>query len=117
MKKSTVQDIKAGFMFAFPGLVVFFLVVIIPFFYGFYLTFTDWNGVSQLKSLVGFRNYIDTFKDVEFWSSMWLTLKYVAISVLLVNTVAFGLAPPSDEPGFNNCLSHFSLRMFSSFSN
>ena len=92
MKKSTTEDIKAGAMFALPGLVVFFLVVIIPFVYGFYLTFTDWNGVSQVKSLVGVRNYIDTFKDVEFWSSMWLTLKYVAISVILVNTVAFGLA-------------------------
>ena len=92
MKKSTTEDIKAGAMFALPGLVVFFLVVIIPFVYGFYLTFTDWNGVSHVKSLVGVRNYIDTFKDVEFWSSMWLTLKYVAISVILVNTVAFGLA-------------------------
>ena len=48
MKKSTVSDIKAGAMFALPGLLVFFLVVIIPFVYGFYLTFTDWNGVSQL---------------------------------------------------------------------
>ena len=92
MKKSTIQDIKAGAMFALPGLVVFFLVVIIPFVYGFYLTFTDWNGVSQVKSLVGFKNYVDRFKDVEFWSSMWLTLKYVAISVILVNIVAFGLA-------------------------
>ena len=92
MKKSTIQDIKAGAMFALPGLVVFFLVVIIPFVYGFYLTFTDWNGVSQVKSLVGFKNYVDTFKYVEFWSSMWLTLKYVAISVILVNIVAFGLA-------------------------
>ena len=50
MKKSTIQDIKAGAMFALPGLIVFFLVVIIPFVYGFYLTFTDWNGVSQVKS-------------------------------------------------------------------
>ena len=45
MKKSTIYDIKAGLMFALPGLLVFFLVVIIPFVYGFYLTFTDWNGV------------------------------------------------------------------------
>lgn len=92
MKKSTVFDIKAGIMFALPGLLVFFLVVIIPFVYGFYLTFTDWNGVSQVKSFVGIRNYIDTFKDTEFWSSMWLTLRYVLISVLLVNIVAFFLA-------------------------
>lgn len=92
MKKSTVSDIKAGAMFALPGLLVFFLVVIIPFVYGFYLTFTDWNGVSQLKSFVGFKNYADTFRDTEFWSSMWLTLRYVVISVLLVNIVAFFLA-------------------------
>ena len=92
MKKSTVFDIKAGIMFALPGLLVFFLVVIIPFVYGFYLTFTDWNGVSQVKSFVGIRNYIDSFKDTEFWSSMWLTLRYVLISVLLVNIVAFFLA-------------------------
>ena len=92
MKKSTVSDIKAGAMFALPGLLVFFLVVIIPFVYGFYLTFTDWNGVSQLKSFVGFKNYADTFKDTEFWSSMWLTLRYVVISVFLVNIVAFFLA-------------------------
>ena len=92
MKKSTVFDIKAGIMFALPGLLVFFLVVIIPFVYGFYLTFTDWNGVSQVKSFVGIRNYIDTFKDTEFWSSMWLTRRYVLISVLLVNIVAFFLA-------------------------
>ena len=31
MKKSTIYDIKAGLMFALPGLLVFFLVVIIPF--------------------------------------------------------------------------------------
>ena len=92
MKKSTVFDIKAGIMFALPGLLVFFLVVIIPFVYGFYLTFTDWNGVSQVKSFVGIRNYIDTFKDTEFWSSMWLTLRYVLISVLLVNIVAYLLS-------------------------
>ena len=92
MKKSTVSDIKAGAMFALPGLLVFFLVVIIPFVYGFYLTFTDWNGVSQLKSFVGFRNYADTFRDTEFWASMWLTLRYVVISVFLVNIVAFFLA-------------------------
>ena len=42
--------------------------------------------------MVGFQNYIDTFKDTEFWSSMWLTLRYVVISVILVNTVAFLLA-------------------------
>ena len=31
-------------------------------------------------------------------------------------TDAFGLAPPSDEPGASSCFSHFSSNPFSSFS-
>ncbi|NLZ68956.1 MAG: sugar ABC transporter permease, partial [Spirochaetales bacterium] len=81
MKKDKNSSLKAGFMFATPGLLIFLLVVIVPFIYGFYLTFTDWNGVSDAKSLVGFTNYIKTFQDVEFWRSMALTLRYVVITV------------------------------------
>lgn len=79
-------------MFAVPGMLFFALVVIVPFIYGFYLTFTDWNGVAAAKNLVGFSNYVEVFKDAEFWSSMWLTLKYVLISIILVNLVGFLLA-------------------------
>ncbi len=79
-------------MFALPGVLIFLLVVILPFLYGFYLTFTDWNGVSATKNFVGLSNYISTVKDVEFWHSMWLTLKYVVVSVALVNIIAFLLA-------------------------
>lgn len=60
--------------------------------YGLYLTFTDWNGVSQFKNFVGLENYAATVTDADFWSRMWLTIKYVVISVALVNIVAFFLA-------------------------
>jgi len=92
VKKDKNSSLKAGFMFATPGLLIFLLVVIVPFIYGFYLTFTNWNGVSDAKSLVGFTNYIKTFQDVEFWRSMALTLRYVVITVALVNIIAFFLA-------------------------
>ncbi|MFA6846466.1 MAG: sugar ABC transporter permease [Sphaerochaetaceae bacterium] len=92
MKKSRTSDLRAGFMFTTPGILIFVLVVIIPFLYGFYLTFTDWNGVKEIKNLIGFKNYANTFKDKEFWASMLLTLRYVAFSVILVNAIAFLLA-------------------------
>ena len=71
---------------------IFCAVVILPFLYGFYLTLTDWDGVSKVKNIVGVQNYISVFKDTAFWSSMGLTLKYVVLSVILVNAVAFLLA-------------------------
>lgn len=92
MGRTGSQKIRNLLCFALPGVTIFLLVVIVPFLYGFYLTFTDWNGVAQTKNLVGFANYTETFRDKEFWTSMLLTLKYVFFSVLLVNGIAFLLA-------------------------
>lgn len=92
MCKKTKNKLKDVFTFAVPGCLVFFLVVMLPFFYGFYLTLTDWNGISVVKNLVGFGNYVAVIKDANFWKSMLLTLKYVAITVLWVNAIAFLIA-------------------------
>lgn len=76
-------------IFALPGFAIFVCVVIVPFLYGLYLTFTNWDGVKTEKNLVGFANYAVLFQDQQFWVSMGLTLKYVFFSVILVNVIAF----------------------------
>ena len=92
MGRKTSEKIKNLCVFALPGCLIFGAVVLIPFLYGFYLTLTDWDGVSSEKALVGIANYISVFQDKEFWISLQLTLSYVVISVILVNAVAFLLA-------------------------
>ena len=92
MGRKTGEKIKNLCIFALPGCLIFCAVVILPFLYGFYLTLTDWDGVSKVKNIIGVQNYISVFKDTAFWSSMGLTLKYVLLSVILVNAVAFLLA-------------------------
>ncbi len=89
--KSRKQSLKIFGIFALPGIFAFTAVVIIPFLYGLYLTFTDWNGISSNTNIIGFSNYVDVFKDTEFWKALLLTLKYVVCSVVLVNVVAFFL--------------------------
>ena len=64
--KDKKEGLKVFGIFALPGLFVFAAVVIIPFLYGLYLTFTDWNGISSATNLVGFDNYVNVFKDTEF---------------------------------------------------
>lgn len=78
--------------FALPGMFCFFAVVIIPFIYGVYLTFTDWNGVSDVKNFVGLKNFAGVMRDKAFWSSLLLTFKYVIVVVILVNVLAFAIA-------------------------
>jgi len=79
-------------MFAGISTVLFAAVVIIPFIYGLYLTFTSWDGISKDKQFVGFANYIATFKDIAYWQALGRTVIYSVISVVLVNVVAFFLA-------------------------
>lgn len=92
MGRKPLEKLKNLCIFALPGCLVFCCVVILPFIYGFYLTLTDWDGVSKTKNIVGLSNYFEVFQDANFWSSMGLTLKYVAASLLLVNVIAFLLA-------------------------
>ena len=79
-------------MFAGPAALLFCAVVVLPFVYGLYLTFTSWDGISKTKPFVGFANYIAAFKDVAYWQALGRTFIYSAIAVILVNVVAFLLA-------------------------
>ncbi len=91
-EKTRLGKTKLFLIFGFPALFFFCAVVVVPVFYGLYLTFTNWDGISSTKDFVWFDNYVTVFQDTAFWDSMWLTLKYVVVSVLLVNLVAFVLA-------------------------
>lgn len=87
-----LYQFKEFLMFAGVTTFTFCAVVIIPFFYGLYLTFTSWDGVSREKPFVGLTNYIATFKDADYWAALGRTFIYSAIAVVLVNVVAFLLA-------------------------
>ena len=63
-RNTTKYKVKQYIMFAGISTVLFAAVVIIPFIYGLYLTFTSWDGISKDKQFVGFANYIATFKDI-----------------------------------------------------
>ncbi len=93
MRESSLVK-RGGYFLAFSGLSLFaFLcVLVIPFLYGFFLTFTDWNAISDTFSFVGLQNYRTVFTDKEFLRQFLVTLRYVAISAILCNVVAFTLA-------------------------
>lgn len=91
-EKTWLQKTLVWTTFAGPTTFVFFTVVILPFLFGVGLTFTDWDGISSSFSFIGSQNYVDVVKDLEFWGSFFLTIKYVALSVILTNVIAFLLA-------------------------
>jgi len=81
---------KFGIFAALP-LSIFFIVLAVPFGQGLFLTFTDWDGFGYEK-FIGVGNYAKSFQDPEFWTTLTFTLKFVLVSLVAVNVVAFGLA-------------------------
>jgi len=90
--KNIRSNILTYLIYAGPVTFAFFTVVIIPFIYGIYLSFTNWDGVSSVHNFVAIDNYIKVFQDKIFWDSFGLTIKYVIFTVILVNIVSFLLA-------------------------
>jgi raffinose/stachyose/melibiose transport system permease protein len=84
--------VRQFLMFGGISTVLFFGVVIVPFIYGLYLTFTSWDGVSLSKPFVGLANYAAAFADTAFWQALGRTVIYSVFSVILINVVAFLLA-------------------------
>lgn len=79
-------------LFLGPTTLFFAITVIIPFLYGIYLTFFKMDSPIDPMVFSGLENYVSAMQDTDFWVSLWLTLKFVLATVLLVNIVGFGLA-------------------------
>lgn len=87
----TKKSMKKFGVFAALPLSIFFIVLAVPFGQGLFLTFTDWDGFSYDK-FIGVGNYAKSFQDPDFWTTLRFTLKFVLVSLVAVNAVAFGLA-------------------------
>lgn len=85
------RSLKKFTIFAALPLVIFFIVLVVPFGQGLYLTFTNWDGFEN-DAFVGFDNYVKSFQDPTFWDTLAFTAKFVLVSLVLINVVAFGLA-------------------------
>ncbi|MFC7062012.1 carbohydrate ABC transporter permease [Halobacillus seohaensis] len=81
----------AFWLFLTPVILGLGVVVVIPFIYGFIYSFTDWNGLTTTEFL-GFENYINLFQEAEFMNSIWFTIKFAFVSVILLNIFGLGLA-------------------------
>jgi raffinose/stachyose/melibiose transport system permease protein len=87
-----VRNISAFLVFVAPAFFIWFTVVVIPFFYGIGITFTDWNGLSMNINFVGMQNYQKVFTDSVFFGALIKTVIYVVFSVIFSNLIGLSLA-------------------------
>ena len=99
MKKSMK---KYAPVFLIPTFIAFTIGFIVPFVMGIYLSFCQFTTVND-ASFVGIRNYKDIFTDSTFIHSLWFTVLFTIITVIVINVFAFlaALILTKDVPGTN----------------
>lgn len=88
LKQFINKEGTVGYVFAAPFIIGFLGFTIVPILYSLYYSFTDYNLIVK-ENWIGLENYISLFKDVRFWNSLKVTMKYVLVSVPL--KLAFAL--------------------------
>lgn len=78
-----------------PTIIVLAVMTAYPLIFTLVYSFTDYNLLSALNSapeVTGFKNYIDLLSDSYFQQSVWHTVKFTLLTVVLEMLVGFGLA-------------------------
>jgi multiple sugar transport system permease protein len=82
------RSYRPGLIFLSPWLVGLVLLTALPIFAAFYLSLTDYDLLSA-PQFTGFDNFSRMISDDDFWDALWVSFKYVFISVPFV--VGFAL--------------------------
>jgi raffinose/stachyose/melibiose transport system permease protein len=85
---------RASFVgFTLPAFLVFCVIILVPFCFGIYYSFTSWNGINKVAQWVGIQNYRKLFAPDEFmWTTLWFTARFTFTVVIISNLLAFLLA-------------------------
>ena len=89
----TLQKKEAitGWLFVTPAMVGFLIFTAFSMVYSLYISFTNWNILSD-PVFVGFQNYRNLFtRDIFFWDYLWNTFYYVLVLVPFVLGAIVGI--------------------------
>jgi multiple sugar transport system permease protein len=78
--RKKLRDLRDGYLFLAPYLILVGAFLIIPIFSGFWISLHDWAILGSDKAFVGFANYVRMAKDDTFWKSLANTFYFVALS-------------------------------------
>ena len=78
-------------VFVLPTLAAFIIAFLIPFGMGIWLSFHRFTTIRNTR-FVGFENYIRALSDEGFMGALGFTAAFTAVSLIIVNLLAFALA-------------------------
>ena len=93
LSSSAARTHGGNMLFMLPTIILFCIVVLIPFFQGIPYSFTNWKSiVSETKEFNGLKNYIYLIKNKYFQDSLLVTFKFTILYMISANVMALLLA-------------------------
>jgi raffinose/stachyose/melibiose transport system permease protein len=86
------RESLAGDAFLIPILLVFIIIILVPFVQSVYYSFTDYNGISPDTRFVGLGNYSTVFTDPSLLTALGFTLVFAIGTTLLITVFAIPLS-------------------------
>ena len=93
LSSSAARTHGGNMLFMLPTIIMFCIVVLIPFFQGIPYSFTNWKSiVSETKEFNGLKNYIYLIKNKYFQDSLLVTFKFTILYMISANVMGLLLA-------------------------
>jgi len=93
MNKIKLRKLIPHLVFLGPSVIIFTIIVVVPFIQTLYYSFTDWNGISDEVHFIGLKNFIRIFSSKStFLGSLWFTIGLALVIFILTNALALTLA-------------------------
>lgn len=93
LRSSAARTHFGNMMFLLPTILLFSIVVLIPFIQGIPYSFTSWKSIiSEDRPFNGLKNYIYLIKNKYFQESLVVTFKYTILYMLSANFMGLMLA-------------------------
>ena len=93
LSSSSDRTHGGNMLFMLPTIILFCIVVLIPFFQGIPYSFTNWKSiVSETKEFNGLKNYIYLIKNKYFQDSLLVTFKFTILYMISANVMGLLLA-------------------------
>lgn len=93
LSSSAARTHGGNMLFMLPTIILFCIVVLIPFFQGIPYSFTNWKSiVSETKEFNELKNYIYLIKNKYFQDSLLVTFKFTILYMISANVMGLLLA-------------------------
>ena len=93
LSSSAARTHGGNMLFMLPTIILFCIVVLIPFFQGIPYSFTNWKSiVSETKEFNGLKNNIYLIKNKYFQDSLLVTFKFTILYMISANVMGLLLA-------------------------